>query len=591
MYKTPPPDDEQQEYPQVSYAAQKRKRAAEPKQPSLPLDYYPDELPQIPRIKRASLHLNQALQQDTGTRSPGTEPSRLRRDTQLNISSARKSASSPGTKKMKPAPFSNPTTEFSDEYGYLHRRVTQNTPRKMATPTKQPPPLYESSRPPHRLRHSRDRHNYTQLPLLARLQYLRYNPAVVLIASLSLVVLLLIPVIVAATHSHTSVTSIATSSANTQPPARVQQAPLNPHELIIIPQDTDHPPPPVFATSAYLLDADTGTTLYAYNPFLHLPMLSTTKLMTAALAVEHGNLDAQITITSAMNHDISQLSPDSSMFGIKQGETYTLRDLLYGLLFVSGNDAAVAIADAIGGNLPNFVAEMNQKAHQLGLYDTHFMNPHGLLQTGQFSSAHDLALLGKYSLGLPEIHQISGQKYYHIPAGGNHPERIILNENQFLWWYPGVDAGKTGWDAASDFIQVISVTRNNHHLIGVVMHTNDWWTDMRDLMNWGFDSFSWVSPHDLDSPQHPIPYDYLWNYFAKDTRNVTIPTADSGRYYIYTGFSVSGPILKYFDSKQGLKTFGYPTSLQTAPDPSVLSQQFQHGTISCNLQTKSCQTV
>src|SRR5881396_2633568 len=105
------------------------------------------------------------------------------------------------------------------------------------------------------------------------------------------------------------------------------------------PQETDHPAPPVIATSAYLLDADTGTTLYAYNPFLHLPMLSTTKLMTASLAVEQGNLERRITITNAMSNDISQLSADSALFGIKKGETYTLRDLLYGLLFVSGNDA------------------------------------------------------------------------------------------------------------------------------------------------------------------------------------------------------------------------------------------------------------
>ena len=79
-----------------------------------------------------------------------------------------------------------------------------------------------------------------------------------------------------------------------------------------------------------------------------------------------------------MSSDINQLSADSALFGIKKGETYTLRDLLYGLLFVSGNDAAIAIADGLGGNLQNFVTHMNQKARQLGMYDTHFVNPHGL---------------------------------------------------------------------------------------------------------------------------------------------------------------------------------------------------------------------
>ena len=347
-------------------------------------------------------------------------------------------------------------------------------------------------------------------------------------------------------HNQNPVSLSSWGNTQTKQSTTSDTIPANAHKLVIIPQDTDHPAPPVLATSAYLLDAGTNTTLYAYNPFVRLPMLSTTKLMTASLAVESGNLDQKITITNAMSSDINQLSADSALFGVKKGETYTLRDLLYGLLFVSGNDAAIAIADGLGGNLQNFVAHMNQKARQLGMYDTHFVNPHGLLDSGQYSCAHDLAILGQYSMSLPLLHTISGQNSYHIPAGGKHPERFLINENQFMWWYPGVDGGKTGYDGVKDFIQVMSVTRNNHHLIGVVMHTNNWWTDMRDLMNWGFDSFTWISPRDVDANQHPIPYDDLWNYFASDTQNVTIPTADKGRYYVYTGFSISGPIMVVF---------------------------------------------
>jgi D-alanyl-D-alanine carboxypeptidase len=293
-----------------------------------------------------------------------------------------------------------------------------------------------------------------------------------------------------------------------------------------------------------------------------------------------------------MSNDNSQLSSDSALFGIKKGETYTLRDLLFGLLFVSGNDAAIAIADSLGGNVQNFVTQMNQKALQLRMYDTHFVNPHGLLDPGQYSCAHDLAILGQYSMSLPLLHNMSGQKSYHIPAGGNHPERFLINENQFMWWYPGVDGGKTGYDGQRDFIQVMSVTRNNRHLIGVVMHTNNWWTDMRDLMNWGFDSFTWISPRDVDLNQHPIPYDYLWNYFARDTQNATIPTSHNGRYYVYTGFNISGPIMTYFDKNGGLSKFGFPTKLPTAATgTSITSQQFEHATIQCNLTKGICQTV
>ncbi len=403
-------------------------------------------------------------------------------------------------------------------------------------------------------------------------------------------IVLCIPIAIISKHNSSMVYLSTTPDTSTTQPASIGQSPDR--NLVIKPQDLDHPAPPVLATSAYLLDADSGNTLYASQPFMHLPMLSTTKLMTATLAIEQdgNNLDQRITITDAMSRDISQLSADSALFGIKKGETYTLRDLLYGLLFVSGNDAAIAIADTVGGNLQHFVDEMNAKAQQLGLHDTHYMNPHGLLQDGQYSCAHDLALLGLYSMNIPQLHQISGQNAYHIPAGGNHPERFLINENQFMWWYPGVDGGKTGYDNQTDFIQVMSVTRNHHHLIGVVMHTNNWWTDMRDLMNWGFDSFTWISPRDVDA-QHPIPYDYLWNYFAKDTKDSTVPTADHGRYYIYTGYSISGPILAYFDAHKGLQTFGYPIKLPTKPVNYVYSQQFEHSTIQCNIATNTCQQV
>lgn len=340
------------------------------------------------------------------------------------------------------------------------------------------------------------------------------------------------------------------SQHNGSLPTGIQNA-ANPHELVITPQDTDHPPPPVYATAAYLLNADTGATLYAHNPFMHLPIMSTTKLMTAVLAVEQGKPDQKITITAAMEHDINQLSAGSTLFGLKQGETYTLRELLYGLLLLSGNDAAVAIADAIGGSLPHFVAEMNSRAHQLGLIDTHYTNPHGLSETAHYSSARDLAVLAQFSLSIPLIHQISGTETYVIPQTASHPEHDLLNGNQFLWWYPGVDAGKTGYDGGYNFVQVISDTRNHHHLIGVTIHTNNWWTDMRNLMNWGFDNFKWISPRDLDSQQNPIPFDSAWNYFASDKQENTIATADHGRYYIYTGFSVSGPILTYYDKSGG----------------------------------------
>ncbi len=546
--RTPPKEDE---YPADSPQPQplRRRRSLAGSYHHAKISDHPDDQPGVPRVRRASLYQKQnrpAVHNKPEDEEPEQKPA--------------------GGRKQE---------AYSSE-----RKMPVSPKRRRHIYTASPPVPYSPRIPPKR-------------SLRDHLRYLGPGQPIIIISVLllaAIIIGMLSQAIVRSQEHSPSNTQSAASNQHATPPAQAIVRPANPHELIITPDDTDHPPPPVFATSAYLIDADSGATLYAYHPFMHLPMLSTTKLMTAVIAVERGNPDQKITITGAMEHDIQQLSPDSSLAGLKQGETYTLRELLYALLLVSGNDAAVVIADAVGGNLSNFVAEMNQKAQQLGLYDTHFANPHGLEQPGQYSSAHDLAFLGRYALSIPLIHQISGTQIYTIPQGGHHPQHILINGNQFMWWYPGVDGGKPGWDGASDFVQVISCVRNHRHLIAVVMNTNNWWTDMRDLLNWGFDDFNWISPYDVDLHQ-PIPYDDLWNYFTSDKKENTIPTADHGRYYIYTGYSISGSIMHYFDSHGGLKTFGYPVSMVTVTGNQGISQRFQKSTIQCNMSTNQCSTA
>lgn len=562
MYKKPPDEERTSEYQDIVYPAHRRRHKASTSKQSPTKQssntFYADEHPEIPRVRRASLQLDQ--------------------------------------EQVKSSHVAGFIEDVEDEEDDSSETITRTDKVKVTTHRRSSTTQAFSPRPRprqlHRAKAGASSHDvHASIDLLTGLQRLSKSRSFLILCIIALILVVSVQIFVSFNHNHIPVTLSSWGSTQSKKLPTTDQIPSGAHKLVIQPQDTDHPAPPVWATSAYLLDSDSGNTLYAYNPFVRLPMLSTTKLMTASLAVESGNLDQTITITDAMSNDISQLSADSALFGVKKGETYTLRELLYGLLFVSGNDAAIVIADAQGGNIPNFVAQMNQKAHQLGMYDTHFVNPHGLLNAGQYSCAHDLALLGQYSMSLPLLHKISGQNAYHIPAGGNHPERFLINENQFMWWYPGVDGGKTGYDGDKDFIQVMSVTRNSHHLIGVVMHTNNWWTDMRDLMNWGFDTFTWISPRDVDANQHPIPYDNLWNYFARDTQDVTIPTTDSGRYYVYTGYSISGPVKAYFDKNGGLAKFGYPTKMPTQPTASITSQQFQHATIQCNTSTGLCQTI
>ena len=573
MYRTPEDNEQQEDLEQQGSLrtrpqTQQHQRPAAARRPrTAQTPYHYDEHPEVPRVRRASLQQSPAQQplptsqssQKTRHREPDTEITNV-----------------PTTPKK----HATGTTRRPYQYDEDGSRNTTSLHHKQL-PTGETPPRV------HRPRHPRAKRT-----LQGQLQHLSHNQGFIVVASLTLVaILILIPVIYNASHSQSHNNTVVNTSAQGSPAIGPSLPSANSYEIVITPQDTDHPAPPVFATSAYLLDADTGATLYARNPFTHLPMLSTTKLMTALLAVEQGKPDQPITITSQIANDVSKLSADSTVFGFKKGETYSLSDMLYALILDSGNDAAIAIADTLAGSLPVFVQEMNLRAHQLGLNDTHYVNPHGLLDPGQYSSAHDLAILARYVFRNPLIHTIAGTKTYTMPAAGNHPVRVMFNGDQFLWWYPGVDAGKPGYDGASNFVQVISAVRNGKHLIGVVMHTVNWWTDMRDLLNWGFDNFTWVSPYDADIQHPPIPYDTLWNYFASDKKTNTITGTDGSRYYVYTGFSINGMIMRYFDQSGSLPKFGYPTALPSVTGNGIESQKFQQGTIQCNLVTKQCSTV
>lgn len=581
-----------------------RKGAEKPSRP-----FYADEHPEIPRIRRASL--KQARVDMLPTTDHGVDNDSPPAQSRTNPNSR------PLTQKKRPTmhPFTGLQNEQEreepEERTVVYPRAAAKQRRAEMLPftglEKEYPRVSDTEKHEKLVQSGKTtRKNGAQTTGMHRLTtrsarrvqrtisapFWQRRKGWLLIGLLALLLLVLTPFMVGIVHNLTNKQKgHLNNSASSVSISKLQSVPSNSHELVIVPPKTDHPAPPVMATSAYLLDADNETTLDAQNPFLHLPMLSTTKLMTATIAVETGNLDQQITITPAMEQDINHLSADSALFGVKVGETYSLRDLLYGLLYVSGNDAALVIADALAGSVPAFVTEMNQKAQILGLNDTHFVNPHGLLDPGQYSCARDLAVLGQYALGIPVLHQISSGRVYHIAAGGKHGARVLLNENQFLWWYPGVDGGKTGYDGASDFVQVMSVTRNGHHLIAVAIHTNNWWTDMRDLINYGFNNYTWVSPRDVEASGQPIPYDSLWNYFASDTPTVSVSNAPNTRYYVFSGYSISGAILTYFDKNGGLKKFGYPMKIPVPSGDAAMSQQFQHGSILCNLTNNQCSTM
>ncbi len=599
MPKTPQGDDEQDEYfqkppanrPQRTRNAQhsyvqRRKKPAEAERD----DYYGD--PAVPRIRRASRFAeDEQLPAYTNKLPTVLEDGGEDEETEPTSCETGKILVSPRPRRRPHIyePSSNPQSPSVQSQRL--RRPTHPAPRTQSAPTTpRPKGQGQYKRDTRYARYGRrEKHTRTHT-LLAAVQDFSHNRTLVTATFIVALALILVPILITLTTNNVTTGGMIAGYSGTDN-TQVNGQQTDSHGLVITPPMTDHPAPPVFATSAYLLDADTGATLYAHNPFMHLPMMSTTKLMTAMLASEKGNLDQNVTITDVIDKDLGTLSADSSVMGIKKGETYTLRELMYGLFLVSGNDAAIAIGDAIAGDQPAFIAMMNNKAKSLGLQDTHYSNPHGLLANNHYSSAHDLAILGKYVMNLPQLRAISGTRSYTVAKTGSHSQHMLVNGNQFLWWYPGVDGGKPGWDGDANFVQVISCVRNGRHLIGVTMHTKDWWTDMRDLMNWGFNNFTWVSPHDVDAV-HPIPFDNLWGYFDRDKRDATIPTGNQGRYYINTGYSITDPLTTYFDKNGGIAKFGYPTSAPTLQNNAPLvRQRFEHSTIQCDTKSKQCKTV
>jgi D-alanyl-D-alanine carboxypeptidase len=179
--------------------------------------------------------------------------------------------------------------------------------------------------------------------------------------------------------------------------------------------------------------------------------------------------------------------------GVSAGEKLTLRELLYGLLLPSGNDAAIAIADAVGGSESHFVSMMNDQAKAFGLTHTHFANPHGLDASGHHSSARDLAVLAAYALQDPFIAQVAATSHEDIPRTATHKHYYLVNYNSLLPGgsaaYPGAIGLKPGNTGAAGWCEAFAARRNGHLIIGVVLGDPDWSTrngDMHLLLDWGF---------------------------------------------------------------------------------------------------------
>ena len=254
-------------------------------------------------------------------------------------------------------------------------------------------------------------------------------------------------------------------------------------------QTTPAPPsPPLHAAAAYLINPDTGAVYLASNADARLPMASTTKIMTAVVALSVGTLDMPITV---QQDAIGLAAGQASIAGLSTGETLTLHDLLYALLLPSGDDAAVAIADGVAGSQARFVALMNAEAALLGLWHTHYNNVHGLDASGHYTTARDLARLAAFAMRSPTFSRIVATVQYSVPESGGHRSHTWVTTNELLtdFFYPGVTGVKTGFTGNAGRCLVFTATRSYGHLLGVLLGDPDnatRFSDAKALLDWGF---------------------------------------------------------------------------------------------------------
>ena len=234
------------------------------------------------------------------------------------------------------------------------------------------------------------------------------------------------------------------------------------------------------AVSAILIEAETGTVLYSKNADEQRAMASTTKIMTAILTIEAGDLDREFTV------DPYAIMVEGTSMGLREGDIVSRRDLLYGILLPSGNDAANAAAVSVAGSIYSFVSKMNEKAEQLGLEKTHFVTPSGLDAEGHYTTARDLANLAAYAMKNELFREIVSCKSKEVEFGNPPYKRTLYNSNKMLSRYEGAVGVKTGFTDNARRCLVSAAERDGVTLIAVTLNAGDDWNDHEKMLDRGF---------------------------------------------------------------------------------------------------------
>ncbi|SET54223.1 D-alanyl-D-alanine carboxypeptidase family protein [Paenibacillus sp. NFR01] len=237
------------------------------------------------------------------------------------------------------------------------------------------------------------------------------------------------------------------------------------------------------ARAAALIDVTSGRILYSSRGDEPMLIASLTKIMTAIVAIENSDLSSMVKVSKNAS------GKEGSSLYLKQGEEMTLENMLYGLMLRSGNDAATAIAEHVGGSEEGFVHLMNAKAEELNLKHTHFANPHGLDAEGHYSSANDLAVLTAYALHNPVFAEIVKTKEKTADNPNEAWDYKWSNKNKMLRLYEGADGVKTGYTKKALRCLVSSATRGGQQLVAVTINDGNDWNDHMSLLDFGFNHY------------------------------------------------------------------------------------------------------
>jgi len=242
--------------------------------------------------------------------------------------------------------------------------------------------------------------------------------------------------------------------------------------------------PSLTAVAWTLYDADAGVVLASEGADVERPMASVTKIMTALVVRDNAELDDRVRVTE------SAAATGEAEIGLVPGELWSVEDLLAAVLVRSGNDAAVALAEYVGGSVEGFAEMMNDKAAQLGLEHSHFVNPHGLDADGHYTSANDLVTMAAKALEDPVLAQMARTRFVKFRPDPAGVDRIARSTNKLLGVYPGVVGFKTGFTNKAGKVLVSVLETGERTLIGVVMMSEDHFADSRELLDWGVNAIT-----------------------------------------------------------------------------------------------------